>query len=160
MSICTDLLIEPKRSQLHVLGNHCDACWVYGYGPETKQMSSHWSTSSSPRPKKVRQVKSNIKTMLIALFDIDGLVHHEFVPTGQTVNKEFYKTVLQCLRDAVRRHRPEKWRSGNWILHHDKPLPTGLSPQINFWRNTTFRRTHNLPSPLTLLCMTSSCSHN
>jgi transposase len=57
--------------------------------------------------------------MLIVFFDIDGLVHHEFVPTGHTTNKEFYKTVLQRLRDAVRRHRPEKWRSGNWILHHD-----------------------------------------
>jgi len=67
----------------------------YGYDPETKQMSSQWSTSSSPRPKEARQVKSNIKTMLIAFFDIDGLVHHEFVPTGQTVNKEFYKTALQ-----------------------------------------------------------------
>jgi len=96
-----------------------DECWVYGYDPETKHMSSQWSTSSSPRPKKARQVKSNIKTMLIAFFDIDGLVRHEFVPTGQTVNKEFYKTVLQLLRDAVRRHRPEKWRSGNWMLHHD-----------------------------------------
>ena len=51
--------------------------------------------------------------MLIAFFNIDGLVHREFVPTGQTVNKEFYKTVLQRLRDAVRRHNPEKWRSGN-----------------------------------------------
>ena len=82
-------------------------------------MSSHWSTSSS-QPKKAQQVKSNIKTMLIALFDIDGLVLHEFIPTGQMVNKEFYKTVLQRLRDAVCRHRPEKkWRSGNWILHHD-----------------------------------------
>jgi len=57
--------------------------------------------------------------MLIALFDIDGLVHHEFVPTGQTVSKEFYKTVLQCLRDTVRRHRPEKLCFGNWILHCD-----------------------------------------
>jgi len=82
-------------------------------------MSSQSSTSSSPRPKKVRQVNSNIKTMLIAFFDNDGLVHHEFVPTGQTVNREFYKTVLQRLRDAVRRHRSEKWCSGNWILHHD-----------------------------------------
>ena len=96
-----------------------DECWVYGYDPETKQMSSQWSTSPSPRPKKARQVKSNIKTTLIAFFDIDGLVHHEFVPTGQTVNNEFYGTVLQRLRDAVRRHRPEKRRSGNWILHHD-----------------------------------------
>jgi transposase len=57
--------------------------------------------------------------MLIAFFDIDGLVHHEFVLTGQTVNKELYKTVLQRLREAVHRHRPEKWRSGNWILHHN-----------------------------------------
>jgi transposase len=96
-----------------------DECWVYGYGLETKQMSSQWSTSSSPQPKKARQVKSNIKTMLIVFFNIDGLVHHEFIPTGQTVNKEFYKTVLQRLRNAVHRHRPEKWRSGNSILHHD-----------------------------------------
>jgi hypothetical protein len=71
-----------------------DECWVYGYDPKTKQMSSQWSTSSSPRPKKADQVKSNIKTMLIAFFDIDGPVHHEFVPTGQTENKEFYETSL------------------------------------------------------------------
>ena len=71
-----------------------DESWVYGYDPETKQMSSQWKTASSPRPKKTRQVKSNVKTMLIAFF-IDGLIHHEYVPRGQTVNKEFYKTVLR-----------------------------------------------------------------
>ena len=57
--------------------------------------------------------------MLIAFFDTDGLVHHANVPRGQTVNEEFSKTVLQCLCNAVRRHRPEKWCSDNWILHHD-----------------------------------------
>ena len=57
--------------------------------------------------------EAQVKTMLIAFFDIDGLVHHEYFRGGQTVNKEFHKTVLQRLRDAVRRHRPEKWRSGN-----------------------------------------------
>jgi transposase len=57
--------------------------------------------------------------MLIAFFDTDGLVLHEFVPIGQTVNKEFYKTVLQRFRDAMRRHRPEERRYGNWILHSD-----------------------------------------
>ena len=120
MSICTDLRDRAQNNPNFMFSVITgDECWVYGYDPETKQMSSQWSSSSSPRPKKAREVKSNIKTMLIAFFDIDGLVHHEFVPTGQTVNKEFYKTVLQRLRDALRRHRPEKWRSGNWILHHD-----------------------------------------
>jgi len=103
-------------------------------------MSSQWSTSSSPRPKKARLVMSNIKTMLIAFFDIDGLVHHEFVPTRQTVNKEFYKTVLQRLRDAVRRHRPENWRSGNWILHHDN------APAQRAVTTNEFLEKHKIPS--------------
>ena len=82
----------------------------------------------------------HIKTMLIAFFDIDGLVHHEFVPTGQTVNKELYKTVLRRLRDAVRRHRPEKWRSGNWILHHDN------APAHRVVTTNGFLAKHNIPS--------------
>jgi hypothetical protein len=35
---------------------------------------------------KAQQVKSNVKTMLIAFFDIDRLVHHQYIPRGQTVN--------------------------------------------------------------------------
>jgi hypothetical protein len=54
-------------------------------------------------PKKARQVKSNIKSMLICFFYIDRFVHKEFVPPGQTVNKEFYRSVLRRLRkDAGR----------------------------------------------------------
>jgi len=41
--------------------------------------------------------------MLIAFFDIDGVVHHEFVPPGHNVSGYFYVQVLQRLRDAVRR---------------------------------------------------------
>ena len=38
-----------------------DESWVYGYDPETKFQSSQWKHSSSPRPKKARQVRSNVK---------------------------------------------------------------------------------------------------
>jgi histone-lysine N-methyltransferase SETMAR len=93
-------------------------------------MSSQWNTASSPLPKKTWQVKSNVKTMLIAFFDIDGLVHHEYFARGLTVNKEFYKTVLQHLHNAVRRHRPEKWRPSNWILHH-KNVPAHRAVTTN-----------------------------
>ena len=103
-------------------------------------MSSQWSTSSSPRPKKARQVKFNIKNMLTAFFDIDVLVHHVFVPTGQTVNMEFYKTFLQRLRDAVPRHRPEKWLYGNLILHHDN------APAHRAVTTNEFLAKHNIPS--------------
>jgi len=42
-----------------------DDSWCYGYDPETKQASSQWKTPTSPRPKEARQVRSNVKTMLI-----------------------------------------------------------------------------------------------
>ena len=86
-------------------------------------------------------MKSNVKTMLIAFFNIDGLVHHAYVPRGQTVNKEFYKRVLRRLRDAVCRHRPEKWRSGSWILHHDN------APAHRAVTTDEFLAKHNILSP-------------
>ncbi|XP_037509168.2 protein GVQW3-like [Rhipicephalus sanguineus] len=64
-----------------------DESWVYGYDPETKSQPSQWKHSTSPRPKKVRQVRSNVKVMLSAFFDSRGVVHHEYAPQGQTITK-------------------------------------------------------------------------
>jgi AraC-like DNA-binding protein len=38
-----------------------DESWIYGYDSETEQISSQWKTPSSLRPKKARQVRSNVK---------------------------------------------------------------------------------------------------
>jgi len=57
--------------------------------------------------------------MIITLFDIKGIVHIEFVPTGQTVNSGFYCEVLRRLREKVRRPSPLLWREQTWLLHHD-----------------------------------------
>jgi len=65
-----------------------DESWVYGYDPETKQQSSQWKGPSSPRP------KNKTKDMLLAFFDSKGIVHHEYAPVGQTINKEFCLEVL------------------------------------------------------------------
>ena len=40
-----------------------DELWVYGYDIETKVQSSQWVGQTSPRPKKARQVQSNVKLM-------------------------------------------------------------------------------------------------
>jgi len=83
---------------------------------------------TSLRPKKARQVRSNVKTMFIVFFDVRGIVHLEFVPPGQTVNQELYLGVLGRLRENVGRKHPELWRSGDWFLHHDNaPAHIALS---------------------------------
>jgi hypothetical protein len=46
----------------------CDESWLYNCDPETKRHSSQWKTPSSPWPKRARQVRSNIKSMLIIFF--------------------------------------------------------------------------------------------
>ncbi|GFU48952.1 hypothetical protein TNCV_3209371 [Trichonephila clavipes] len=50
-----------------------------------------------------RKHDRSIKVMLIVFLDVDGIVHHEYAPQGQTVNKEFYLKVMRRLREAVRR---------------------------------------------------------
>ena len=84
VNVCTELrqLASNDESFLSrvITG---DESWVYGYDPETKQQSSQWKSPTSPRPKKSRRVKSNLKSIIITFFDIKGIVHKEFVPTGQ-----------------------------------------------------------------------------
>jgi len=112
LTLCQDLK-DQIESDPNFLSKviMADESWCYGYDPETKQASSQWKTPTSPRPKKKRQVRSNVKTMLIVFCDVRGIVHWEFVPPGQTVNQEFYLEVLRQLRENVRRKCPELWRS-------------------------------------------------
>lgn len=94
-----------------------DESWIFQYDPESKRQSSEWHTTSSPRQKKARMCKSRVKSMVIVFFDAKGIVHHEFVPAGQTVNAQYYKGVLQRLNARVTRVRKEV--QGSWKLHHD-----------------------------------------
>jgi hypothetical protein len=84
-----------------------DESWVYRYDPETKWQLSQWKSPSSPRLKKARMSHSSTKTMLIMFFNIRGIVYREFIPQGQTANREFYSQVLRCLRENIRRKRSD-----------------------------------------------------
>jgi len=104
-----------------------DEIWVYGYDVETKVQLSQWVGKLSPRPQKACQSCSNVKVMLIVFFDWKVIVHYEFVPRGETVNKEFYLNILKCLREAVQRKSPATWTNNTWMLHHDNaPAHTSL----------------------------------
>jgi len=55
----------------------------------------------------------------VVFFDWHGVIHYEFVPCGQTVNKEFYIAVLKRLREAVCWKRPQLRTNQSWVLHHN-----------------------------------------
>ena len=57
--------------------------------------------------------------MLIVFFNIQGIVHFEFLPQGQTVNQFVYKEILWRLVRSVRDKRRSLWKANAWALHHD-----------------------------------------
>ena len=70
-----------------------DKSWVFQYNPETKRHIRQWKSVSSPRPKKARMQRSQVKVMLITFFDRQGMVHYEFVSQGKTVSQHFCQEV-------------------------------------------------------------------
>ena len=97
----------------------CNESWIYCYDPETKRQSSQWKYAGSLRPKKVRQSKSSHKLLMIPFFDSTGMIYMHRVPTGQTVNKEYYVEVLREFRKRFRRKNPALFKSGQWHFHQD-----------------------------------------
>ncbi|UYV67460.1 hypothetical protein LAZ67_5000695 [Cordylochernes scorpioides] len=70
--------------------------------------------------------------------DEAGVVHHEFLPQGRTVNKEYYLQIMRNLREAIRQKRPDLWKNKNWLLHHDNaPAHTSLLVRDFLAKNNT-----------------------
>ena len=56
---------------------------------------------------------------MIPFFDSTGMIYIHWVPTGQTVNKEYYVEVLRKFRKRLRWKRPPLFTSGQWHIHQD-----------------------------------------
>lgn len=63
---------------------------VYSYDTETKQQSLQWTTCSI-------QAEKGTYIQVVS-FDFCRVVHHEFVLQSETVNTEYDRNVLRCLR--------------------------------------------------------------
>jgi hypothetical protein len=50
---------------------------------------------SSTKKKKARVRPSKIKVIFVGFFDLKRIVHHEFVPRGQMVNKQLYSCTIR-----------------------------------------------------------------
>jgi len=113
--LCLDLLqcIENEPDLLNLIIT-CDETWIFTYDPETNRQSMEVNIISKTKKKhKSFEVQGHV-----VFFDIQGIVMAECVPSGQTVNQQYYTEVLKKFHECVRRKRPELWRNG-WILHQD-----------------------------------------
>ena len=74
-----------------------------------------------PRPKKWQK------------FDIEGIVHKEFVPSGHMVNGKFYFNILRQMRENIQHKHSDKWCNNSWALHHDNALAHKSCVMLQVW---------------------------
>ena len=55
----------------------------------------------------------------LLFFYSNGMIYMHCVPTGLTVNKEYYIEVLRELRKRFLRKRPTLFKSGQWHFHQN-----------------------------------------
>ncbi len=68
-----------------------------------QRQTSKWCGPNTPLSKKFRFQKSRAKTILILFFTSKGLIYHEYVAEGQTVNATFSFQVLYRLCKRIAR---------------------------------------------------------
>ena len=82
-----------------------DKTWLYHFDLETKQQSMEWQHSGSPHPKKFWVQKSTGKFLSSIFWDQDGILFN-CLPKGQTINAEYYLSLLVQLMDTLKeKHR-------------------------------------------------------
>jgi len=79
-----------------------DETWLYHYDPETKQQSMAWRHSGSPRPKKFRVQTFAGKVLAPIFWDQDGILITGYHPQGQTINAEYYLSLLVQMKDILK----------------------------------------------------------
>jgi hypothetical protein len=68
---------------------------------------------------------------------MQGIVHKEFVPPGQTVNGKFYREVLKWLRKGIRRKRPYTY-VGTLLSEYSDKSSTGVFEHcLHFFHDAT-----------------------
>jgi hypothetical protein len=77
--------------------------------------------------------------MSALFFDIQGIIHKEFVPTGQMVNKEYYMKVLSHLVQRILQVLLQFQEIGSLFLLHDNTRPLTAVSISSFGQSKGFQ---------------------
>ena len=106
-----------------------------------------WRHSGSPRPKKFRVQKSAGKVLVSIFFwDKDGILLIDYLPKGQTINAEYYSSLLVQMKDILKEKTPREFHQVGLVLVRQfpgspstcNPEETGLSELPMSWSPILF----------------------
>jgi len=109
----------------------------------------------TPPPKKIRVQKSAGKVLASNFWDQDGILLIEYLPTGQTINAEYYSSLLVQWKDILKGKRRGKFTKGVLFLYDNAPAHWALAVQ----KKLVFLGFHCLGHPLYSLDLAPSDYH-
>jgi len=104
-----------------------DETWLYHYDPGTKQQSMEWRHSDSPHSKNMQ--KSTGKVLALFFWDQEGIILIDYLPKGQTINAQYYSSLLVQLKDFLKEKCRGKFPKGVLFLHNNAPAHQALATQ-------------------------------
>jgi len=106
-----------------------DETLLYHYDPETKQQSLEWRHCCSPHPRKFQVQTSAGKFLTSTFWDEDGILLIDYLPNGQTINAEYYLSLLVHWKDILKGKCRGKVTKSVLFLHEDAPAHRALATQ-------------------------------
>ena len=118
-----------------------DETWLYHYDPETKQQPMERRHSGSHHPKKFRVQKSAGKFLASICWDEEGTLPIDYLPKGQTINAEYYSSLLVQLKDILKENAAERSPRGSCSCTTMPRLTGHLQPTRNWsnWASTVLK---------------------
>ncbi|XP_011069198.1 PREDICTED: histone-lysine N-methyltransferase SETMAR-like [Acromyrmex echinatior] len=96
-----------------------------------------WSKRGEPPQTTSKPGLTANKVMLCVWWDWKGVVHHEVLPHGLTVNSELYCSQLDRLQEAIKEKRLELINRKSVVFHHNnaRPHTSLMTPKIMITKN-------------------------
>jgi len=96
-----------------------------------RQSNNQWSggIAAHPTPKKFHVQKSPGRVLASIFWDQEGILHIDYFPKGQTIDAEYYASLLVQLKDILKEEPPGKFTKGVLFLHDNAPAHRALATQ-------------------------------
>jgi len=97
-----------------------------------------WRHSGPTRPKKFRVQESAVKFLASIFWSQDGVLLIVYLPKGQTINAEYYLSLLVQLKDILKEKRRGKFTKVVLFLHDNALAHRALATQWPAWASSVF----------------------
>jgi len=107
-----------------------------------RQSNNQWSGGIAAHPASRKQ-KSAGKVLASIFWDQDGILLIDYLPKGQTINAQYYLSLVVQLKDILKEKRRRKFTKVVLFLHDNVPAHRALATQ----KKLAYRGFHCLDHP-------------